>query len=171
MIWQKISPFQHKNRYIASFEYMFILSKGVPKTANIIKDRKNKWAGTKVHGTLRHDATGELKEINGKNKREIKEYGSRLNIWDMAGDKTNKTGHPAVFPVKLIQDHIKTWSNEGDIVLDPFIGSGTTAIASMNENRKWLGIEISDEYVEIANNRINTYIEESKNSLVNTYDL
>ncbi|MCG7345319.1 site-specific DNA-methyltransferase [Sporosarcina sp. ACRSL] len=154
MIWQKISPFQHKNRYIASFEYMFILSKGKPKTANLIKDRKNKWGGTAVHGTLRQ-IDGSLKKPTGmKVGRKVAEYGARLNIWEMPGDKANKTGHPAVFPEPLAQDHILTWSNEGDVVLDCFGGSGTTAKLALLNNRNFIHIDISEEYVAIANQRI-----------------
>lgn len=155
MIWQKISPFTHKNRYIADFEYMFVLSKGKPKTANIIQDRKNKWAGTKVHGTIQQQNDGKLVEINGKKKgRVVKEFGARLNIWDMPGDKTNKTGHPAVFPINLVKDHIITWSNEEDVVLDTFMGSGTTCVAALQTNRNYIGFEINPDYYEIAKKRI-----------------
>ena len=155
MIWQKISPFSHKNRYIACFEYMFVFSKGIPKTTNIICDRKNKWAGTAVHGTQRLTADGELQEINGlKVGRKIKEFGARYNIWDMPGDKNNKTGHPAVFPLALVQDHIITWSNEGDTILDPFMGSGTTGIACLNTGREFIGIELDEQYFKIATDRV-----------------
>lgn len=155
MIWQKISPFTHKNRYIACFEYMFIFSKGVPKTTNIICDRKNKWAGVAVHGTQRLKSDGVLQQNNGvKVGRKVKEFGARYNIWDMPGDKTNKTGHPAVFPEQLVTDHIITWSNEGDIVLDCFMGSGTTAKTALLNNRKYIGFEISKEYCDIADQRV-----------------
>ncbi len=155
MIWQKISPFTHRNRYIACFEYMFIFSKGAPKTANIICDRKNKWGGVAVHGTQRLKADGILRQNNGvKAGRKVKEFGARYNIWDMPGDKNNKTGHPAVFPEQLAKDHILSWSNEGDIVLDPFLGSGTTAKMALQNNRNFIGFEISKEYCEIANKRI-----------------
>lgn len=156
MIWQKNSPFTHKNRYIADFEYMFVLSKGKPKTANIICDRKNKWSGTKVHGTLQQTNNGVLVAINGKDKRSIKEFGARYNIWDIPAEKNNKTGHPAVFPLRLAQDHIVSWSNEGDTILDCFMGSGTTGIAAKNLNRNFIGIELDEKYFEIAKNRIET---------------
>jgi site-specific DNA-methyltransferase (adenine-specific) len=154
MIWHKISPFTHKNRYIASFEYMFVFSKGNPKTVNLICDRTNKWGGTAVHGTLRQ-ADGTLKEPTGKEKgRKVKEYGARYNVWDMPGDKTNKTGHPAVFPVNLANDHLISWSNPGDIILDPFMGSGTTGVACVNTNRRFIGIELDEGYFNIAKKRI-----------------
>ena len=66
----------------------------------------------------------------------------------------NKTKHPAVFPEQLVIDHILSWSNEGDIVLDPFMGSGTTALACMKTNRKYIGIELNKEYVDLAEERI-----------------
>lgn len=161
MIWEKISPFTHPDRYIPNFEYMFIFSKGKPKTTNLICDRKNLWAGTKVHGTLQQKE-GVLSEINGKGK-EIKEYGARLNTWDIPAEKKNDTGHPAVFPLRLVKDHIRTWSNEGDIVLDPFMGSGTTGIACHNLNREFIGIEINLEYYKVASHRIT--LEKSQLSL------
>lgn len=155
MIWQKISPFTHKNRYIACFEYMFVFSKGAPKTTNIICDRKNKWAGVAVHGTQRLKADGILHQNNGvKAGRKVKEFGARYNIWDMAGDKNNKTGHPAVFPENLVKDHIISWSNEGDIVFDPFLGSGTTAIAAVNISRHYIGFELDPTYFQIACDRL-----------------
>lgn len=153
MIWEKISPFTFPDRYISNFEYMFVLSKGKPKTTNLICDRKNLWGGVPVHGTLRQ--TGDdLTTINGKGKRMVKEYGARLNTWNIPAEKNNKTGHPAVFPERLVGDHIKTWSNEGDIVYDPFLGSGTTALVSIKSNRHYIGSEISAEYFDIASKRI-----------------
>ena len=154
MIWQKISPFQHHNRYIPAFEYMFVFSKGKPKTANIIKDRKNKYANQKVHGTERQ-RNGKTKPLSDVQKSKVvKEYGSRLNIWDISNEKKNKTGHPAVFQEALAHDHIITWSNKNDVVLDPFMGSGTTGVACINTNRKFIGIEIDDTYFETAKKRI-----------------
>lgn len=155
MIWQKISPFTHKNRYIADFEYMFVFSKGKPKTTNIICDRKNKWGGTLVHGTLQQKNDGKLAEINGKGKRKVKEYGARYNVWDIPPEKNNQTGHPAVFPRIIAKDHIISWSNKGDTVLDPFSGSGTTAIEAINNGREFIGFEISKEYYDKSLQRIN----------------
>lgn len=155
MIWQKISPFQHKNRYIQSFEYMFILTKGFRKRANLICDRKNKWSGTRIHGTERQ-RNGETRPLSETQKNKFaKEFGARLNIWNIVPEKQNKTGHPAVFPKQLIVDHILTWSNPGDIVLDPFMGSGTTALACIETARQYIGYEISEDYVKIAESRIN----------------
>lgn len=86
--------------------------------------------------------------------RKVKEFGARYNIWDMPGDKNNKTGHPAVFPEALARDHIISWSNPGDVVLDPFSGSGTTAKMAILNQRNFIGFEISAEYCEIAIQRI-----------------
>ena len=78
----------------------------------------------------------------------------RFNVWETVEEKQNKTGHPAVFPVRLAADHIVSWSNPGDVVLDPFMGSGTTAVACLNTGRNYIGFEISEEYCEIARKRI-----------------
>lgn len=146
MIWQKISPFQHSNRYIQQFEYMFILSKGKPKTANLICDRVNLYAGTQIHGSERQ-RDGQTKPLSIKQKSKcVKEFGARYNIWDIPPEKNNTTGHPAVFPYKLAQDHILTWSNSGDLVMDCFLGSGTTRIAAYDADRDFVGYEINREY-------------------------
>ena len=154
MIWQKDTiTFPDKTRYGSNFEYMFVLSKGKPNSIHKICDRKNKWAGTKVHGTSR-DIDGTTFRKCNHNKTFVKEFGERFNVWQLPGEKRNKTGHPAVFPLHLAQDHILSWSNEGDIVLDCFMGSGTTAIASVNTNRQYIGFEISKEYCDIAEKRL-----------------
>src|SRR5699024_1462372 len=85
--------------------------------------------------------------------KRIKEWGSRENIWEIQPDKSNKTGHPATFPLDLAEDHIKTWSREGDVIMDIFTGSGTTAIASHRLNRKFIGFEISAGYANLATER------------------
>lgn len=154
MIWKKISPYQHKNRYIQCFEYMFVFSKCKIRAANLIYDRKNKWAGTQIHGTERQ-VNGKTKKLSDVQKsKKVKEYGARYNIWDIVPCKSNKTGHPAVFPEQLVKDHIISWSNEGDTVLDCFMGSGTTGKMAVLNNRHFIGIEIDEGYFEIAKKRI-----------------
>ena len=155
MIWEKTTcAFPEQNRYSPLFEYMFVFSKGKPKTFNPIQDRKNKWGGSYVHGTFR-EADGTLRGRSATWKDvEIKEYGARYNVWNITEEKTNKTGHPAVFPLQLAEDHIKSWSNKGDMVLDPFSGSGTTAIAAYNLGRDFIGYEIDKEYYTQALKRI-----------------
>lgn len=124
-------------RYHQIFEYMFVFCKGKIKTFNPIKDRENKYKGF---------AGGE------QSFRE--DYGMRFNIWRYSngGGNTSKDknafNHPAPFPDKLAEDHILSWSNENDLVYDPFMGSGTTAIACINLKRNYIGSEISKEYCE-----------------------
>ena len=163
MIYEKTGfPFPMSNRYYQSFEYMFVFSKGKPKTTNLIKDRKNTYAGQKVareHG-LRM-ANGNVIE-NSANKidkdREIKEYGVRFNIWRIikSSSKGDKIAlkHPASFPEQLAKDHIKSWTNEGDLVLDPMCGSGTTCKMALLNNRDFIGIDISEDYCRIAKERL-----------------
>ena len=153
MIWEK-STFSAvgalKTRYAPVFEYMFIFSKSKPKTFNPIKDKINKHFGVKHHGTYRK-TDGTTKEVVGKNKGKIvAEFGQRHNIWKINEEKVLNKLHPAVFPESLANDHIISWSNEGDLVFDPFMGSGTTGKMAKLNNRKFIGIEKVPEYFEIA---------------------
>ena len=88
----------------------------------------------------------------------INEYSQRFNIWEQSPQRQRGISHPAPFPEKLAHDHILSWSNEGDIVLDPFMGSGTTGKMAKINNRNFIGIEISGEYFEIAKERIEEII-------------
>ena len=157
MIWCKDTvAFPTPARYYQAFEYMFIFSKGKP-TFNQINDRKNKTAGSSVHGTDR-GINGETKPksaIKLNLNKVVKEYGSRFNYWLQNTEKMSKIyGHPATFPEKLAYDHILSWSNEGDTVLDTFMGSGTTGVACKNLNRNFIGIEIEPEYMKMAEQRL-----------------
>lgn len=160
MIYQKNSlTFPDTNRYYQCFEYMFVLSKGTPQVCNQIKDKDNKQSGKTITGNYR-DIDGSLKEMSGsRNKREIKDKGVRWNIWQYnTGWKHSYTedflrGHPAIFPEKLAHDHIISWSNEGDTVLDPFAGSGTVGKVAKQLNRNYILIEKEPEYVEIIKKR------------------
>ena len=154
MIYEKDAiSFPDKNRYQNSFEYMFVFSKKAPITKNIIHDRKNVSFGRKVTGTNR-TANGETKKASCYGNS-IKEFGARWNIWRIKTDKgNNKTGHPAMFPEQLANDHIISWSSKNDLVYDPFMGSGTTAKMALLNNRNWIGSEISEEYCNIANERL-----------------
>jgi len=161
MIYQKNSlTYPDRIRYFQCFEYMFVFSRGAPKCCNQIKDKPNKQAGKKITGNDRKP-NGELKEMSGsKNKRHIKDFGVRWNIWKYnTGWKHSYSedylrGHPAIFPEKLANDHIISWSNEGDMVLDCFAGSGTTGVAAINTNRNAILIEREPEYCEIIKRRI-----------------
>ena len=157
MIWKKVSPFQHKNRYIASFEYMFVFSKGIPKTANIIADRINIHGGEKITSTQREKDGSTRLCASAKKGKSVKEFGARLNVWEVIPDFANANWHPATFPYKLACDHIISWSNEGDTVLDPFLGSGTTRIAAYDLNRQFIGFEISEEYFRLQEERFNRH--------------
>ena len=143
--------------YWQTFEYMFIFSKGNPKTINLICDRKNKESRDGDNGTKRLK-NGELLKVK---RGGYSEYGRRTNIWEYGIGKGQSTKdnfafkHPAIFPEQLANDHILSWSNEGDTVYDPFMGSGTTAKIAILNNRNLVGSEISKEYCEIAEKRIN----------------
>lgn len=147
-------------RYAPVFEYMFILSKRKPKTFLPIKDKPNKHGGTLAHGTIRQ-ADGTTRRITTHNKKVIPLYGQRTNIWTIPNPGIKGNFHPAVFPIGLAVDHIISWSAPGDIILDPFAGSGTTCVAAKQESRNYIGIELSPEYCEIARKRVEQAIQYS----------
>lgn len=154
MIWEKDTfSYPDKTRYRACFEYMFVFSKGKPSTVNLIADRKNKYAGTVVHGTSRNPDGTTFRKSNDK-KSNVAENGVRFNVWEIPSEKNNVSGHPAVFPRQIANDHILSWSNPGDVVLDPFLGSGTTVIAAVNTHRHYIGFELDEKYFQIACRRI-----------------
>jgi len=155
MIYGKSNPMPiNANRYENAFEYTFVLSKGKPKSVNLIKE-KSKTAGTINRGTYyKPDGTTVKKTGSGKL---VKDYKVKSNIWFYPVGNNNTKGHPAVFPEKLAEDHIISWSNENDIILDPMCGSGTTCKMALKNNRNYIGIEISPEYVDIANKRIEKF--------------
>lgn len=153
MIWNKqcfsaVGALQ--NRYAPVFEYMFVFTKGKIKTFNPIKDRKTIHGGKKVNGTVRNK-DGSMKPFS--KEVIINEFGQRFNIWEQSPQRQTG-GHPAPFPEKLAEDHILSWSNEGDTVLDPMAGSGTTLKMAKKNNRNYIGIEISQEYIDIINKRL-----------------
>lgn len=146
------------SRYTSIFEYMFILSKRKPKTTNLICDKKNIYAGTHSWGKRNmRQVDGTLKE---EKKPTIQEYGVRYNIWHYSIGKGNTSRdeiafkHPAQFPEKLAEDHIISWSNEGDLVFDPMCGSGTTCKMAHLNKRNFIGIDVSQEYCDIAKERL-----------------
>ena len=158
MIWEKTNPMPQvkQPRYTQVFEYMFIFSKGKPKTFNpLLVDCKS--AGFSYKSTCKKITKG--KERQRKefiiNKKKLDS-----NIWRISVSQ-NKTEHPAVFPLELPMKHILSWSNEKEVVLDCFMGSGTTGIACKELNRDFIGIELDKKYFEIAKKRI----EETKTQL------
>lgn len=157
MIYMSDKPPQNNKRYEQKFEYMFILSKGKPKTFNPILETC-KQAGKRISSTQRRN-NDDLKAFYGTGNV-YKETKVKGNIW-LYGTGNNKTTkdkeafeHPAIFPDKLAEDHILSWSNEGDIVLDPFMGSGTTGKAAIALKRDFIGIELDPKYLELSQKRI-----------------
>jgi len=147
------------NRYSQIFEYMFVFSKkSKPKTAHLICDKQNRWAGYTSFGESSYrDKKGELiKRV----MKPVPEMSPRNNIWKYNTGKNYSTKdveafeHPAIFPEQLAYDHILTWSNEYDIVLDTFCGSGTTCKMAAMLNRYYIGIDISEEYINITEKRL-----------------
>jgi len=147
------------NRYSQVFEYMFVFSKGKPKTANLICDKKNKWSGWTTFGKgTNRDKNGRL--VEGKGRKPTPNFSPRHNVWKYNTGKSYTTKdafafkHPAMFPESLAEDHIMTWTSPGDLVVDPFVGAGTTTKMAAINGRNWIGIDISEEYVGIARQRM-----------------
>ena len=149
-------------RYTQIFEYMFVFCKGKIKTGNLICDKPNKWAGWTNWGkNTQRGKDGKLKKT--KDIKPVPEFSPRNNIWRYnvgkgfnSSDKESHS-HPAIFPEKLAEDHILSWSNEGDVVLDPFVGSGTTCKMAKKNKRHYIGIDISEEYCNLARSIIEKY--------------
>ncbi len=153
MIYHKANPIpQNHNRYEQCFEFMFVFSKGKPNVFNPIK------VPCSTAGTKRNRATYGQYDANqcGRNYNAVttvKTEKIKENIFKYT-ITNSKTGHPAVFPEQLAKDHIVSWSNEGDTVLDCFMGSGTTGKMAILNNRKFIGIELDEGYFNIAQKRI-----------------
>lgn len=159
MIYQKKSCYAHdprNKRYKAMFEYMFVFSKGKPKTYNEIKDVPNIHAGKVLKGTKGRDKNGNKRKLK---EQVISDFQARSNIWVVPSSERSE--HPAIFPEQLASDHIISWSNENELVYDCFGGSGTTAKMAHLLNRKWILSEISNEYVNLANKRLEPYIKKT----------
>lgn len=158
MIYQHCKPFPESTRYHPAFEYMFVLSKGAPSTFNCIKDRPTATGGAESVSTMERQPDGKIRRPERVFVRN--EYGSRFNIWEVPAGWGQSTkdyfafDHPAIFPEGLARDHIISWSNEGDIVLDPFGGSGTTAKMARELGRRYISIEVNPEYCEIQRKRL-----------------
>jgi len=167
MIYEKSGcPFSNTARYLQMFEYMFVFSKGKPRSINLIKDRKNiNHYRTMNTGTKYRNKSGDLDEI--KKEIKIKEMGLRFNIWRYKTGFNNSykdkfvSGHPAVFPELLANDHIISWSNENDLIYDPFMGSGTVAKMCIINHRNFIGSEINEKYYNICLKRIDKAKEQS----------
>ena len=155
-IYRKVNPLPSgKSRYIQAFEYMFVLSKGTPKTFNPILQPCKDYREKGKKSTARQ-VDGSLKDYRHQTNKMV----FRQNVFDYKIGLYNTTSykeafaHPAMFPEQLASDHIISWSNRGDLVLDPFIGSGTTAVMAVTHERRYVGFEIANEYCELAEKRI-----------------
>ena len=158
MIFAKQNPIPqiYRKRYNNEFEYMFVLSKGVVKTHNpIMVDCLH--AGLELKGTTYKNYSKNVQERE-KMAKPVKDKKIKGNIWTYVVGKNKEDqeakGHPAPFPCQLAEDHILSWSNEGDVVLDPMCGSGTTCKMAKRLGRNYIGIDVSDEYCEIAEKRV-----------------
>ena len=155
MIYQKKNtPFMRSNAYTNCYEFMFVLSKGSPK---IFNPRKVSTARN-GYEMLTHNKMSD--GVNKKILKELKKEKTKVNIWQYAvglgGTTSDKIAfkHPAVFPEQLAEDHILSWTKKGELVFDPMCGSGTTCKMAMLNERSWIGVDISEEYVYIARQRI-----------------
>ena len=163
MIWHKPNamPDNSKTRYNNSFEYMFILSKGTPKTFKpILIDCAKYHLNWAVNASYQRTKNGGKKLIKSVKNKQKKKH----NIFDFNIGRRQHTDkieiafkHPATFPEQLANDHIISWSNEGDVVYDCFAGSGTTAKMSIINKRKWIGSEMSSEYCDIIHERLKQF--------------
>ena len=155
MIYQKKNtPFMRSNAYTNAYELMFVLSKGKPKTFNPLKEKTVR----NGYEMLVHNKGPD--GINRKVKKELKKKKTKTNIWayavGMGGTTSDKIAfqHPAVFPEKLAEDHILSWTNAGDMVFDPMCGSGTTCKMAAINRRRYIGVDVSEEYIQIAKQRL-----------------
>ena len=163
MIYRKLNPMPVKSiRYLPCFEYMFVFSKGRPKSVNLIREKTLATGKEKYTGTQQEN--GKFTDYGKKRNLERDRY----NVWDVKVGSNQSTkdkiafNHPAIFPEQLAQDHILSWSNEKDLIYDPFMGSGTTAKMSILNNRNWIGSEISSEYCNIIEERVKKALEEKR---------
>jgi len=160
MIYRKLNPMPNAGkRYQQMFEYMFVLSKGSPKTTNIsLRERSNKCEDKRTYRKKKfsRNKDGDFNE----NDYYVKEMVPDYNIWDfyVGWGNTSKDDvafeHPAIFPEELAKRHIESWTNEGELIYDPFMGSGTTSKMSILSNRNYIGSELSEEYCIIESKRL-----------------
>ena len=159
LIWYKTgTPFPSPYRYRNVWENMFIFSKGKPTTFNPIL-KKNKTGGDTRTSRRYRNHNGEL--VEKVKVVSTKEFGIDDNVWKVTNAYFNSSqwkeadSHPAIMPDELVRRHIQSWTNEGDIVYDPFLGSATTTRIAKDMNRRWIGSELHTPYFEVANKIMN----------------
>lgn len=153
MIWNKYLPGDYGKRYVQAFEYMFVLAKVEPNTFNPLT-RPNRTAGSKGKGFQRFGGNTKNGAVSQNREWVVADEGLLENVWQVRQQEFDGFKHPARFPEKLAERHILTWSNPGDIVLDFFGGSGTTAKMARKHNRRYLTCDISAEYCELMRQRL-----------------
>lgn len=162
MIYHKSALPMNHNRYEQDFEYMFVFSKGRPKTFNPIRVPCKYPEKETARGNSYFSKTDEInrKARSGKKRKPVGKDKIKGNIWYYPTGKNHSThdeiafAHPAIFPEALVADHLTSWSNPGDIVFDPFVGSGTTAKMAVLHGRHYIGFDCSVEYCELARKRV-----------------
>lgn len=158
---------RRQRRYQQEFEYMYVFSKGKPKTFDPIKE-KCRYAGVKSTGKYFEQPDTEIpyrasaKDGISKKIAEEKVIGNVWSHWvgnNTGEDQCMPDGdyHPARMPLKLAKDHIQSWSVKGDVVFDPMCGSGTTLLAANHLGRGYFGIDVSSEYVAFASKRLQLF--------------
>ena len=151
---KKNTPFMRSNAYTNCFEFMFVFSKDSPKTFIPLKVKTVRQGKEML--PFNKGADGVNKKILG----ELKPEKTMTNIWEYAvgygGSTSDRLAfeHPAIFPERLAEDHILSWTKVGDVVFDPMCGSGTTCKMAAFNKRHYLGCDISQEYVELAKKRL-----------------
>lgn len=161
MIWKKTNPIPlNHNRYEQQFEYMFVFSKNKPKTFNPIKI-KTLGFGKEYSWDCKNDYGDKSAKRSRDERSKTSKYKIEYNIWEFPA-AYSKITNSAPFPRPLVNNHILSWSNKNEIILDPFIGSGTSAMVCEELNRRWIGIEISEKYCEISARRIESANKEQR---------
>jgi len=170
MIYKRQAAFPDVVRYYQEFEYMFVFSKGKPKTINLLRQNKSESTIKRNNSGLHNSRNerqqngeikkGNIKSVERVNNSKLDDTRVKSNIWEIATGSQKSTKdkiafqHPAIFPEQLANDHIISWSNENDLIYDCFMGSGTTAKMAILNNRKYIGSEISEDYCKIIQTRI-----------------
>jgi DNA modification methylase len=158
IIWHKPNPMPESvtDRCTKSHEYIFLLTKSAQYfyDADAIREPAQDW-GTRDRSQFRDGTQDELLKHRGLKDANFANIGrNKRSVWTI-NTKPYKEAHFAVFPPKLPELCIKAGSSEGDVVLDPFFGSGTTGWVAQRLGRKWIGIELNPEYIKIAEKRFN----------------